>query len=342
MNVTQVSIFRLLMAVLCIVALATGCASQARITEVAATDTPQVNIVEPTATPLPPTPTELPKMDYDGYESRFIHNVPYVPGGTADQELDIYYPTEGVGPFPTILAIHGGCFQWETKTNYLRYASFFNKLGYALVAIDYRLAPSFTYPAQVQDSFCALAWIYANADTYGFDTERIVAVGESAGGYLVAMLGAVDTPNLYMEGCPYTLPETNWVQGIIPFYGLFDFTSMDGYSDWTVHECMEPYLGTTFSDVPTELLTEMSPMSWVDGRESPFLVVHDLSDELIPSWMAEDFASKLEEAGAETELLLVEAEHGYVTDEPLWSDANIKTQEAVTLFLYRLSVRSQE
>jgi acetyl esterase/lipase len=272
-------------------------------------------------------------MDYDGYESRFIHNVPYVPGGSVDQELDIYFPTEGDGPFPVVLAIHGGGFRWETKTNYLRYASFFNGLGYALVSIDYRLAPSFTYPAQVQDSFCALAWIYASAATYGFDTERIVAVGESAGGYLVAMLGAVDTPSLYMEGCPYALPETNWIHGIVPFYGAFDLTNTEGVSDWVVQECLEPYMGTTLSDAPAELLTEASPISWVDGSEPPFLVVHDLSDTLILSWTAEGFASKLEEAGTETELLLVEAEHGYVTDDPLWSDANIQTQEAVAAFL---------
>jgi acetyl esterase/lipase len=322
------SMFALLMAVLLTAVLMAGCTSQSSIAEVKVTDTPQVKTVEPTA-----TPTELPKMDYDGYESRFIHNVPYVPGGSVDQELDIYYPTEGDGPFPVVFAIHGGGFRWETKTNYLRYASFYNQLGYALVSIDYRLAPDFTYPAQVQDSFCALAWIYANADTYSFDSEHIVAIGESSGGYLVAMLGAVDTPNLYMEGCPYTLPETNWIHGIVPFYGAFDLTNTDGISDWVMQECLEPYLGTTFSDAPAELLTEASPISWVDGSEPPFLVVHDLSDTLLLSWTAEDFASKLEEAGVETELLLVEAEHGYVTDDPLWSDANLQTQEAVAAFL---------
>ena len=330
-KVIPISVF-LIVALLAIV-LMEGCASQASIVEVVTTPTP----VSSTATPLPPVPTELPKMDYDGYESRFIQNVPYVPGGSEDQELDIYFPTEGDGPFPIVLAIHGGGFRWETKTNYLRYASFFNRLGYALVSIDYRLAPDSAYPAQVQDSFCALAWTYANADTYGFDTGFIVAVGESAGGYLVAMLGAVDTPNLYLEGCPYALPETNWVHGVVPFYGLFDLTSTDGYTDWVVQECLEPYLGTMFSDAPAELLTEASPISWVDGSEPPFLLVHGLSDTLIPARVSEDFTSKLEEAGAQAELLIVEAEHGYVTDDALWTDANIQTQEAVAAFLVKLS-----
>jgi acetyl esterase/lipase len=211
-------------------------------------------------------------------------------------------------------------------------------MGYALVSIDYRLAPSFTYPAQVQDSFCALGWIYANAATYGFDTERIIAMGDSAGGYLVAMLGTVDTPSLYLEGCPHTLPETNWIQGIVPFYGIFDFTNTDGYPD-SVHRCVVPYLGTTFSDAPTELLTEASPMSWVDGSEPPFLLIHGLSDTYFPASMSEDFAPALEEVDAEVELLLIEGfqgSHGFITDQSLSSSGNVQTQEAIEAFLATL------
>ncbi len=327
MKYTKISISIWLMVLLSTVVLASGCVPQLEGVVVAVTPTPS---------PLPPTPVELRTLDFDGYQTRSALGVPYVPDGERVQKLDVYLPTEGNGPFPTILAIHGGCFRGENKNNYLRYASFFNKLGYALVSIDYRLAPRFTYPAQVQDSFCALAWIYANAATYGFDTDRIVAVGESAGGYLVAMLGTVETPSLYMEGCPHTLPETDWVHGIIPFYGLFNLTSTDGYTDRVIQECLDPYLGTPFSDAPTELLTEASPISWVDGSEPPFLVVHGSSDTLLPAWMAEDFASALEEAGAETALLLVEAEHGYVTDDALGTGANVQTQEAVAAFLAAL------
>jgi acetyl esterase/lipase len=273
---------------------------------------------------LPPTPTELPWTQFT--ES-------YVPDGDSRQKLEVYLPKEGDGPFPTILAIHGGCFRAESRSNYHRYASFFNELGYALVSTDYRLAPRFTYPAQVQDSFCALAWIHANADTYGFDTERIAAIGESAGGYLVSMLGTVDDPVLYLEGCPYALPETNWIQGVMAVYGLFDLTTTEGYAEFAVKDCTEPYLGTKVSDASEEFLAEVSPIFWVNGNELPFLIIHGLSDSLIPSWMAEDFASKLEEEGGKAELLLLEAGHGYFTDFPLSYEPNVQTREAITAFL---------
>jgi acetyl esterase/lipase len=274
-------------------------------------------------------PTELPRIE---------RNVPYVPDGNVYHKLDVYLPEEGDGPFPTILAIYGGGFveKWQSKLNYQRHASYFNELGYALVPIDYRLAPASSYPKQVQDSFCALAWVHANAATYGFDTERIIAMGDSSGGYLVAMLGTVDTPSLYMEGCPHALPETNWIQGIVSFYGPFDLTSTDGYPDWVVHQYLEPYLGTTFGDAPAELLAEMSPMSWVDGSEPPFLLIHGLSDTLVPAWMAEDFASALEEAGVEVELLLLQDYHGFFTEQSLSAPVNVKSLEAIEAFLVAL------
>ncbi len=356
MNATAFSMFRLLIAVLLAAVLMAGCTSQASIAEVKATDTPPVNIVEPTvtsspippsatptllpptatlspipptATPLPPTPTELPWIEFTEF---------YVPGGDTWQKLEVYLPREGDGPFPTILAIHGGGFQAETRFNYHRYASYFNALGYALVSADYRLLPRFTYPAQVQDSFCALAWIHANADTYGFDTEHIVAIGESAGGYLVAMLGTVDDPSLYLEGCPNTLPKTNWIHGIVPVYGMFDLTSEEGYEPLLVRNCTEPYLGTKVSDASAEFLAEVSPISWVNGNEPPFLIVHGLQDHYIYSWMAEDFASKLKEEGGEVELLLLETgEHGFFTDSPFSFSSNVQTQEALTAFLTALT-----
>ena len=50
-------------------------------------------------------------------------------------------------------------------------------------------------------------------------------------------------------------------------------------------------------------------MSWVDGSEPPFLLIHGTSDTRIPSWMAEDFASALEESGVPVKLLLFEGGH---------------------------------
>ncbi|MCH8339514.1 MAG: alpha/beta hydrolase [Chloroflexi bacterium] len=280
-----------------------GCASPASTpTPVAATALPRQ-----TATSIPPSETPAPELSKPP-----TFNVPYVSDGNQLQRLDVFLPEGEDGPFPTIFAIYGGGFTSGTQASYYDLAIHFNEIGYALVTINYRVAPEFNYPAHVQDAFCALAWVHANAATYGFDTERIIALGDSSGGYLVAMLGTVDTPSLYLEGCPNPLPQTDWIQGVVAFYGGYDFTSIDGLTEDLIKNAYEPFWGTTFDKVPAETLAEMSPISWVDGSEPPFLIINGTNDVTTPSWAAEDFASALEDSGATVELLLVDAGHGFI------------------------------
>ena len=103
----------------------------------------------------------------------FFPNQAYIPNGSKEQILDIYLPKTGDDPFPTILAFHGGAFRsgsgYPTKSMYRKFAYHYNDLGYALVSVDYRLAPTYSYPAQVEDVFCALAWVHANHETYSLD-----------------------------------------------------------------------------------------------------------------------------------------------------------------------------
>jgi acetyl esterase len=90
----------------------------------------------------------------------------------------------------------------EDKTDLDHWARHFAHQGYAAVSINYHDIKLFNHPLPVQDAFCALAWIHAQADTCGFDPRRIVVLGHSAGGTLTAMLGTVDDPDLFTQACP--------------------------------------------------------------------------------------------------------------------------------------------
>lgn len=61
-----------------------------------------------------------------------------------------------------------------------------------------------------------------------------------------------------------------------------------------------------------------------------------VSDAFFPAWVSENFASVLEEAGVEVELLLLEAGHGFFTDVPLSGPANVQSLEAIKAFLAAL------
>lgn len=306
-----------------------GCAAPTSApTPVSETALPRPTVIR--IRPSEPPPTEPPKRNW--------FDVPYIPEGMAFQMLDVYLPATGDGPFPTILAIHGGGFRYRTKSLYNRMAAHFNELGYAVVSTNYRLTPRYSYPAQVEDVFCTLAWVHANHATYGFDNGHIIVMGDSSGGYLAAMLGTVNTPSLYLENCPYSLPASDWIQGVVIFYGFYDFMSIDGYRREEVVGYLQPFWGTEYSEIPPETLAEMSPMSWVDGTEPPFLLIHGTSDTSIPSWMSEKFAAELDDAGVDVELLLVDAEHAFIL-KPLSNPENVQSLAAIEAFL---SARSEQ
>jgi acetyl esterase/lipase len=270
-----------------------------------ATDTPEP---APTPTSVPPTeaPTPEPSPEPTAAPFEVMEDVPYVADGDFKQKLDIYLPQSGDRPFPTLFAIHGG---YGDKGDLARLSGYLAERGYAVVSINYRGMPYDTYPAEIQDAFCALAWTHANADMHGFDAGRIVTVGHSAGGTSAAMLGVVDDPAPYLEGCPHALPEANWVRGVATFTGIFDYVQAAKFSS-RLREYIVEYLGGGPDEIP-ETWAKASPATWVDGSEPPFLLVHGAADTSIDPDESTRFATTLEDAGVNVELRIIGgASHG--------------------------------
>lgn len=237
-------------------------------------------------------------------------DIPYIPDGDTRQVLDIYLPAEANTPLPTLLLIHGGGFLTGSKSDLHTLARHWVERGYAVVVLEYRLAPEHIYPAPVQDAFCALAWLQVYATDYGFDIQKLAVLGESVGGTLAALLGTVDDARLYMHGCPYTLSEKPWTQAVIAFYPVVNL-DLAGYSGF-----FEPYLGVPCAESP-DLWAEASPLHWVDGDDPPFLLIHGLWDVRVPVTESESLAHALESAGVSVELMkLPRTDHRFILTDP--------------------------
>lgn len=248
--------------------------------------------------------------------------------------LDVWLPVTDEKPVPTILAIHGGGWRDGSKNFYNRLGRHYAESGFAFVAMNYRLAPDFAYPAQVEDSFCALAWLHDNAAEYGFDTDRVVVWGGSAGGYLASMIATVDDPSVYLEDCPNEYPSSDAIQAAVIFYGLFDFTDVGDFPVGVVTSALPRLWGAPYEEIPAERLEEMSPIAQIDGTEQPFLVLHGTADAAIPSVMSERFAAALDEAGVDVELVLVpDALHAF--EQILTVDDMAPTFSKISEFLDR-------
>ncbi|MDI6024622.1 alpha/beta hydrolase [Corticibacterium sp. UT-5YL-CI-8] len=92
---------------------------------------------------------------------------------------------------PLVLHIHGGAFvlgtiDWPDVDAKCRHLCL--DTDCVVVSVDYRLAPEHRYPTQIEDCYAALSWCRAKALMLGIDPERVVVMGESAGGNLAAVL----------------------------------------------------------------------------------------------------------------------------------------------------------
>jgi dipeptidyl aminopeptidase/acylaminoacyl peptidase len=134
------------------------------------------------------------------------------------------------------------------------------------------------------------------------------------------MLGTVDDPDLFTQACPHQLSEVDWIQGAIPFTGIFDYVSALRFSPER-RSRLEDYLGGDL-DQAAKTWAEASATTWVDGSEPPFLLIHGLDDSTIEPEQSVNFAEILEQAGVEVELLLIpDADHGEIINIKLSFEA---------------------
>ena len=111
-----------------------------------------------------------------------------IPGPALPIPIRIYAP-EGSGPLPVLVFLHTGAWTLgglELQDPLCRLIT--NRTGCIVVAVDYRVAPEFPFPAAVEDSFAATEWVAAHAAEFGGDPARIAIGGDSAGGNMATVV----------------------------------------------------------------------------------------------------------------------------------------------------------
>ena len=112
------------------------------------------------------------------------------------QYLDVYRPKDSVEAdgslkkLPVIISVHGGAWVYGNKDIYQFYTMNLAQRGFAVVNFSYRLAPEARFPSSLQDTEKVFQFVADNAEKYGFDTNNVFAVGDSAGGHLLSLYTA--------------------------------------------------------------------------------------------------------------------------------------------------------
>jgi len=208
-------------------------------------------------------------------------------------KLDLSIPN-GTGPFPVCILVHGGSFVTGDKQKQVKpLFEPLNNAGYAWVSINYRLAPLHKYPGSVEDVETSIRWVKQHASEYHFDPNRIVLIGESAGGYLVSIVG---TRNKV---------ETR-VAAVVSFYGASDLVDRLESSKGNINKIYADYFGITeYTPAAKKLLIEASPVTYVRPGLPPFLLLHGDEDARVPYKQSVIFYEKLKANNVPTEFITI-------------------------------------
>lgn len=144
------------------------------------------------------------------------------------QKLDVYRPKQASGEdLPVIISVHGGGWVYGDKERYQYYCMSLAQRGFAVVNFTYRLAPEHKFPAPLEDLNLVCKWVMKRAGRYHFDTERIFAVGDSAGAHLLGLYAGICTNPEYAERYDFQVPENFSLTAIGLNCGMYVFDRED-------------------------------------------------------------------------------------------------------------------
>lgn len=226
--------------------------------------------------------------------------------GTVDGtslKIDIYTPNGVSGATPAIMYIHGGGFRGGSKNGVADDSLMLAKHGVAVVAVDYRLSGVAEFPAQIHDVKGATRFIKANASTYNIDPNRIFSLGESAGGVLASLLGVTKTGTTLEGTIGGNTSYNSGVVGVINISGSYVASIVDTMSGG-IKNAISAVVGC--SPVPSgECESEYEPLSpetYIDSTDAPFIILHGDKDGSVPTVQAETLQDKLQAKGISAEL----------------------------------------
>lgn len=188
-----------------------------------------------------------------------------------EQLLDLYRPKTR-NKQTAILFIHGGGFKYGSKEDMAGYAKLYAEGGFVTTSINYRLTPSHSYPAAVNDAKDALLWMKNNAKKYGYDPKKIVVVGYSAGATLALNLGLDQTQRVAAAVSVAPVTDIGILIKSAPYLQL--------------RAELKAYMG----DIAP---IKASPIAQVTNQSSPIFLFHGDKDTIVPISQSLLMAKKL-------------------------------------------------
>ncbi|MBR7777974.1 alpha/beta hydrolase family protein [Undibacterium rugosum] len=213
----------------------------------------------------------------------------------------------GPSPAPLVLVVHGGGWSSGSRSDYHGLQMWLRQQGLASLSIDYRLAPAAKFPAQAEDTRCALQWVQQQAQALGIQPERLAGFGISAGAHLLA-LTALAAP------AAQRLPVKQAALRCVVLHGAptdliaWWRSSPDDLSGPMSQRRMLMQLFGQGADQAEAAYRAASPLYHINKLSSHaagtrWLLLHGEQDVTVPVQQAQQFAEALRAAGVDADLM---------------------------------------
>jgi len=224
---------------------------------------------------------------------------------------DVFKPKKANGALVVNMVSAGWRSQWgPPEERQARYQWLIDK-GFTVVALYHASAPRFQVPDAVTDVRLGLRHIKLHAKDYGADPARIGVWGASAGGHLSLVAGTMADDGDPAAANPLER-SSNRVKAVVAYFPPTDLDTLLG------ERAKQGAI-----DFDNALRKTISPIHFVDAKDSPALIISGGADKGVPISQSETMKAALDKAGVKNELKIYpEADHDfYVKGDPARTDA---------------------
>ena len=230
---------------------------------------------------------------------RITRAVPVRTVGGVGLTVDIYRPAHDA-IVPAVVQLHGGAWRSGDPSENSDLAQALAASGLGVFAIDYRQAPGWTWPSQLEDVLDALRWVTDHGAEYGTDPTRMAVLGRSAGAQL-AMRASQDS----------AAPA---LRAVVSIYGPVDLA--DGYRSpptpdpIDIRFVLRQFLDGTPDERP-DAYADASPITRASRPHPPVLVITGSRDHIVEPRFGPMLHRRLVESGTSVFLNMPWADHAF-------------------------------
>lgn len=227
-----------------------------------------------------------------------IQDVIYLKSGGAAFTMDVCKPAKP-NRAAVIFMVSGG---WMSDHSMLKsfgpgIEGLFGDAGFTVFEVVHGAQPRYKVAEIVDQVRAAVRFIHAHAADYGIDTNRVGVSGISSGGHLSLMIaGSADSPVNAVAAIAPPTDLANWGKS------ASQLTSNPQMAMFLTALGVDPKAPNSETEA---ILLKLSPITYVNAKHPPTLIVHGDADQLVPLQQARLMDAALAKAGVDHKLEII-------------------------------------